>query len=209
MKRIELLIAEAEGLLSDHPFDELHDLDHHKHVWEKAQLIAKQIDGEVNKEALQVAVMWHDVMVGDETQLDEKHKNIDMILTYLVELMEKQGFDGAFQKVVTDAIRYHEFGTKKQVNTEGEILFDADKLDVLNPRRYRKLIRAVKNKKLSKFQIFVYVKTAKIWLSTMRRRYHFEISRKLHDEMVAKLLEDKEAVELGKKWGLDLAEVVK
>jgi len=209
MGNLKTILDESANLLTKQPFDDAHDLSHHERVWENAQKIAGQIPEKLNRDALHVAVMWHDVMVGDEKLLNKRHKNIGLILNRLQLLMSENGFDSNFQKIVTEAIKHHEFGSKKQVNIEGKVLFDADKLDALNPTRYRKIINAIKSKKISKLQTFLYVQAAKLWLRTMRSRYHFEISKQMHDKLVAQLLQDKEAIDLGNELGVDIAKLAR
>lgn len=60
-----------------------------------------------------------------------------------------------------DAITQHNFFTKRQMTIEGKLLFDADKLDAFAPESYRKIIAAIKNKKISKLQTLLYVNAQK------------------------------------------------
>jgi hypothetical protein len=123
--------------------------------------------------------------------------------------MVKKGFDQPFITSVLNAVKHHNFLTKHQMSLEGKVLFDADKLDALNPVRYKRIIAAIKNKQMSKVQTFLMVEAAKLWLRTMRSRYHFPISRELHDKLIAKLVTDREAIEVAKKFGVDIVELVK
>ena len=123
--------------------------------------------------------------------------------------MAKHEYDNVFQKVVIDAIKHHSFLTSFQRSLESKLLFDADKLDGFHPLRYRKIISGIKKKKLSKVQVFLIANAAKVWLKTMRSRYHFSKSREMHDTLMQALLSDKEAIQVAKEFGVDVVKLVK
>ena len=206
---IAVLINEAERLLTKHPYDEGHDLSHHQRVLGNALEIVDSEEVGVDKDILQVACMWHDVVLEPKDEKEARQIHIDETLEYLHELMNKHGFNYEFISKVVRAIKDHGFEKRKQANLEGEVLFDADKLDALNPIRYKNLIKAIKAKKFSRFKILMYKQAAKLWLRTMRGRYHFESSKLMHDEMIVNLLKDKEALELGHQLGIDIVGLVK
>ena len=205
---IKPLILEAERLLRANPRDGVHGLDHHLRVWDGARGIVESLDEEVDREALQVAVMWHDVMISPESLSLGAEGLLAETVGHLAELMEKEGFEVEFRDKVLEAIRHHNFLTRRQMNVEGKVLFDADKLDALNPIRYLQIVESVKSRKLSKLQIFAYTKAAKLWLRTMRKRYHFEASRERHDELIEGLLADRETVEFARELGVDIEGLV-
>jgi HD superfamily phosphodiesterase len=64
---IKPLLSEAERLLKTNPRDDIHDLSHHQRVLDNVQEISKSLDQPVDKNVLQVATMWHDVMIKPES----------------------------------------------------------------------------------------------------------------------------------------------
>jgi HD superfamily phosphodiesterase len=206
---INLLIAEAKRLLTANPRDNIHDISHHQRVWENVQTIVASLESEPDMEVLKVATFWHDVMIRPESLSLGADGLFEETVSYLVTFMKEKGYDETFQAAVMEAVKHHNFLTKFQQSLEGKILFDADKLDALHPIRYRRIIANIEGKKLSKVQLFLYVKAAKLWLKTMRSRYHFDISLAFHDQLIADLLEDDEAVKVAKKFGVDIVELTK
>lgn len=205
---IQPLLAEAKRLLKSNPRDKIHDLSHHQRVWENAQQICSTVKDPFDKQALQVAVMWHDVMISDQSRELGSEGILEETTEYLVKLMEKHSYPAEFQQTVLEAVKHHNFLTRWQRNTEGKILFDADKLDALNPIRYRQIMDSISGKELSKPQILLYAQAAKLWLGTMRRRYHFTKSKQLHDELITNLLKDSKAIQMAKQWGVDIKKLV-
>lgn len=208
MPQTKSLLQQAKRILQETPYDVAHDFSHHERVWENAQAIAKAIHENVNQEALQLACFWHDVTLGSKDQTEDRTQHIEETLEYLKKLMKEQSVDEILQKKVVQAIEQHEFTTRKQTSIEAKVLFDADKLDAFHKKRYTALLEAQKNKQFSKMKLFLMVQAAKLWLRTARNRYHFDISREMHDERIESLLKDKEAVRMAKELGVDIAELV-
>ena len=205
---INTLISEAKLLLRKNPRDNIHGIDHHHRVFENTQTISKSLDTAIDKDVLKVSAYWHDLMVYPESINLGSKGLLKQTLDYLKNLMEKNNYPKDFQKNVYKAIKQHNFFTSRQSSIEGKILFDADKLDVLHEKRYRKIVENIKSKKLSQFQIKAYTKASKIWLSNMRSRYHFEVSRQIHDQRVKSLLKDKSVVKFAKQHGVDIKKLV-
>lgn len=206
---IKPLLKEAKRLLKKNPRDDIHDLSHHQRIWSNVQTLIKSIEKPLNLEVLQVATMWHDVMIHQESlSLGEKGLSKET-REYLQKLMQGKDYDQDFMTAVLNAIKQHGFLTKYQMTLEGKILFDADKLDALNPIRYRRIIAGIKNKRLSKVQTFLIANAAKLWLRTMKNRYHLEKSKKIHDQLIRDLQKDKEAIQVAKEWGVDIEQLVK
>ena len=203
------LLKEAERLLKTNPRDEIHDLSHHQRVLENAQLIVDSLNKPVDKDVLQVATMWHDVMISPESLALGSEGLLQETINYLSQYMKEKKYDRKFQKSVIDAVTHHNFLTTFQMSLEGKILFDADKLDALNPIRYRKIIHALKNKQIPKVQVFLLTQAAKLWLKTMRSRYHFKKSKEIHDQSIARLLKDQDAVDTAKEFGVDIVKLVR
>ncbi len=203
------LINKAKSLLKLHQYDVAHDLSHHERIWENAQKILKNENISVDEDALQTACFWHDIVLEPKHETEDRQLHINEILEYLKLCMQEEKFSNKFQITVLDAIRDHGFEKKRQLNPEGEVLFDADKLDALSPERYKKIIAAIKHKQLSKIKAFMYTQAAKLWLRTMRKRYHFETSRNIHDQKIERLLADKETIQFAKELGIDIPRLVK
>lgn len=209
MRSIAHLVNQAKALLQKHQYDIAHDLSHHERVWKLAQQILKHENLPVDKDALKMACFWHDVVLEPKDEQENRQIHINETLEYLRQRMQEEKFRPEFQTTVLDAIRDHGFEKKWQLNLEGEVLFDADKLDALSPERYTKVVAAIKHKQLSKIKVFMYTQAAKLWLRTMRKRYHFETSRKLHDQKIEQLLADTETIQLAKELGIDIRKLLK
>ena len=206
---ISKLIQKAEYLLKKQPYDVAHDLTHHQRVWKNAETIVERENLRLNSDALKVACYWHDVVLEAKDEEENRDLHIAETLAYLKSFMQEEKIDVEFQQIVQDAVSNHGFEKKRQLNLEGEVLFDADKLDALNPERYTVLLAQLKDKQLSKIKIFMYRQAAKIWLTTMRYRYHFESSREIHDEKISELLQNTEIVEAAKKIGINISELIR
>lgn len=205
---IQPLLDEARQLLTEHPRDDFHDWSHHQRVWENAQHIVQAEKLEVDLDVLSLAVCWHDVMMSPESLSLGDQKIVSQMLGHLRAQMKSQRLSSTFIAKVVDAIKPHGFLSKHQRTIESKILFDADKLDALNPVRYRRIISGIKNKKLSRLQVVLLANAARFWLSTMRKRYHFDTSRKIHDQLIKGLLSDQEAVTMANEWGVDIRKIV-
>lgn len=203
MPNITPVINEAKRILHESPYDLGHDLSHHERVWGNAQKIAEHVDKKVDIDALQVATFWHDVTLGQKDQTEDRALHITETLEYLQKLMKDKDFSEDFTSKVVEAIQTHPF-EKKQRLIEAKVLFDADKLDAFHKVRYTSLLDGVKNKQFSKLKIFLMVQAAKVWLKTVHKRFHFDVSREIYHEMISDLLKDKEAVKAAKELGIDI-----
>lgn len=209
MPDINPLITKAKEILEKTPYDMGHDVFHHERVWGNAQIIVEKEKLHVDLDVLYVACMWHDVTLGKKDEAEARQLHIDETLDFLAELMKAEEFSESFRQQVIDAIRDHGFEKKKQANIEGEVLFDADKLDALDPNRYRKLVEAIQRKKLSRLKLFMYTQATKLWLRTMRNRYHFQTSKEIHDQRIQDLLQDTQTIQLAKELGVDIPKLIK
>jgi HD superfamily phosphodiesterase len=203
------LIAEAKRILKESPYDVAHDLSHHERVWQNAQRISQHLSEPIDEAILKVAVFWHDVTLGQKSETEDRTLHIQEAISHLRDLMNKHTLPISFQERVQEVIRSHVFEAKNQASVEAKILFDADKLDAFHQERYTVLLNAYKGKQLSKMKLFLLVRAAKLWLRTVRNRYHFDISRGMHDERIAILLQDTEAVQTARDLGVDIAKLVK
>jgi HD superfamily phosphodiesterase len=203
------LIAEAKRILKESPYDVAHDLSHHERVWKNAQRISEHVSEPFDEDILKVAVFWHDVTLGQKSETEDRTLHIQEAISHLRDLMKRHSFPLSFQESVQEVIRSHVFEAKNQATIEAKILFDADKLDAFHQERYTALLNAYKGRQLSKMKVFLLVQAAKLWLRTVRNRYHFDISRAMHDERISHLLQDTEAVQTAKSLGVDIEKLVK
>lgn len=203
--QINKIVNDAKDFLKKNPFDQGHDLSHHQRVWKLARTIADDINEKVDIDVLKISVMWHDVVVSESNKwsLQKKHDNLIEMLKYLDNLLTSLKFPIDKKRKILNAIAGHEFGSK-QLNIEGKVLFDADKLDALDPARWLKVINAVKSRKMNQFQLKMYAMVGKVWLKTMRGKLNFEYSRILHDRMIRKLANNPQARKIALDFGLDL-----
>ena len=206
---ISPLIDEAKRLLLKNPRDQIHDLSHHERVWQNALIISQSLPKEIDQDVLQAAVFWHDVMISPESLKLGSKGLLKETINVLDQFLTDKKYGAEFKEKVLAAVKHHNFLTNHQMNTEGKVLFDADKLDALHPTRYRQIIQSIQQKQLSKAEILVYAQVAKLWLKTMRSRYHFEVSKRMHDRLIKALLKDKEAVSVAKKYGVDIVKLVR
>lgn len=206
--QVDTLIQEAELLLSAQPYDFSHDQEHHRRVWATACAIMDQEQLEIDEEALQVACMWHDVVLETKDEQENRQTHIDETNSLLDTRMRELELDETFRETVLGAIRDHPYEKNVSRSVVGQVLFDADKLDALEPVRYREIMERIRNKTLSAFKKAMYVQAGKLWLRTMRRRYHFEASSVMHDARIEVLLADQEVLAVGKEIGLDIVKLV-
>lgn len=200
-------IKEAERLLSIRMYDAAHDLAHHKSVYTTAKDIAKRISENYDTHILEIACMWHDVIVKDYKETDHKEVTKDTA-DYLKDFMLDIGFTPAQANVAYGAVRHHEFDDTP-VNTEGKILFDADKLDNLNLDRMRRFIASDKAGAVPKWKIKAYVKGGTAIVKQTRDKLHFDYSKQLFNKKVDELWDNEEVLRYAKNYDLDIEDIKK
>jgi hypothetical protein len=151
--------------------------------------------------------MWHDVVSKKYEEIDHRQvtaDTADCVRDYMI----KQGFTGDQAEVVYLAVRHHEFDDKP-VNTEGRILFDADKLDNLNLERVRRFIASDRIGEVPQWKLKAYIKGGIAIIKATRNKLHFDYSKKLFDGIVDKLWDDKEVAHYAEKYDVDLDDIKK
>lgn len=166
----QALILEAKKILEKESFDIGHDLSHHYKVWDNAIQIVllENILNKVDLDLLTIACWWHDVDRGnkDNTKKFEKAANE-------FELSELQ------IKKIIEIINSHSFHDARSNLTEAKVLFDADKIEYINPARWIlinnspefpieagiKYCEAV-NTRILKVYEQIYFSTSKKWLTS-------------------------------------------
>lgn len=118
-------IEEARGFYTG--ADSAHDFDHILRVLAMAEKIARAEGADVA--VVRAAALLHDIARADEdrgAQIDHADASADQARVLLM----KQGASAEFAERVAGAIRAHRFrGNKQPESLEGQVLFDADKLD--------------------------------------------------------------------------------
>ena len=187
-KKLKLdLIREAQKHLTNNQRDWAHDVTHHYRTVQLARKIARNSLAEVDNDLLEVVCWWHDVILPNSP--DHHSEAAEYTAHYLA-----KHFEGAPKKKVVDAITNHEFGNKPN-STEGQILQDADKLEVLSSERLRIAVESIEAGYYDREKAIRDMELIKDkWLDKMPGRYHFDYSRKLHQRRLKKVLPQWHAV---------------
>src|SRR5258708_2624918 len=175
MQNTELVIKEAKKFLKK-PRDVVHDLAHHEAVWKNCETIIREENLDVDIDLTKIAAFWHDVVL--EKAANKSFDNVKETVEYLERLLQNLDFKPDEIKTVVDAVLHHEFGDIP-TNTIGEILQDADKLEVLSPDRWKTAVDGYKNNEISKEKLISYVQTGLKWVPVLESTFHFETSRKI------------------------------
>lgn len=185
-KSLKTVIQKAETLLQTIKYDDAHDLKHHKRVWEIAKDIALHSRGKVDNESLQIACLWHDVIT---KKTSKNHEEITLeTAEYLKRFMTKLGFNNKKIQRVYLAIVHHEFN-KKPINIEGNILFDADKLDAFTPERIFWFMRSKRGKNVI-WQLKLSVLRNRFVRNYIKRKLHYDRSKFLFEKRVGLLFDN-------------------
>jgi HD superfamily phosphohydrolase YqeK len=203
----EAIISAAVEFLTKQPFDAGHDLEHHQTVRTLAIDIENHIEEEVNKEALGIAAMWHDVVTESDINPNTVDRNQIKLTTsdYLEKLLHENGYESEFIETVILAVKYHSYEDEPR-NIEGKVLYDADKLSAVDLARWRKVVIAHNAGKLSDENFNRYITAGKQWLSEMTTKLHFEYSKQLFIKRMTEIANDEWAKQLALSMGVDLTE---
>lgn len=146
-KKLQDSIRHAKEILNEIP-DSFHGgLVHSKKVSEIAQEILK-FDPDANKDVVITASWWHDT---GRLYGNEGHEKRSAQLAYKDLL--KRGVNEKFCRNVYLAIAHHRFDMKP-TTLEGYILKDADKLSLLDPKRWQ---QAISDKEYHKFEHTIHI----------------------------------------------------
>lgn len=210
MDKFLKIIVVGERFLKSNPYDEGHDLTHHQNVWKNAQDIAKNINIPYDKNALYISSIWHDVVTTNikDRNFKDRNKITEKTCQYLENLMKAEGLKEDLIEKTIMAIRYHDTKSKP-VNTEGKILYDADKLEMLNVSRWKRILGAIKKGRMPKIKLMLYKKFGKYWLKRLKSKYNFDYTRKLHENKVKLILNNQEAQTMAKELGEDLKSILR
>ncbi len=119
----DIVIKKAKKLLLNKPFDIAHDIFHHYNVWENVlQIVIREgLTPDLNK--LEIVSWWHDYERGSSEHVT------------LTKTMREAGYQQGYIKSIIDLINTHSFSDKHSETDEAKILFDADKIEYVNPGR--------------------------------------------------------------------------
>ncbi len=123
-----ITIEEARALYQDG--DSAHDFEHILRVLTLAEKIARAEGADL--EVVHAAALLHDMARADEDRGGVKIDHAELSAEKAQALLIQRGASDEFANRVAEAIRAHRFrGTRIPDSLEGQILFDADKLDAI------------------------------------------------------------------------------
>jgi HD superfamily phosphodiesterase len=163
-KWVEQVVKEAEGRLRENPFDAGHDVHHHKAVWKNCQWIISQEGLRVDEDVLQVAAWWHDYDHGSKVH------------PTLRKVMRKYRVGKRDRNRVVELINEHSFADK-QVSPEGQVLYDADKLEYVSVSRWERAMKKLNEKQMRKYKNLFNQRLDKV-----RKGFYFPVAQKMFDE---------------------------
>ena|SRR3989344_8006209 len=166
MKNIVSIILEAQRQLVLKPIDLAHDITHHYRVYEQSLKINDKEKLNADEDLLAVSAWYHDLG-------GRRGKNTTLIKS----LISKHTADNSFINKVVAIIHEHSFG-ENQLSLESKILFDADKLEYVNPFRLLWFLKAYRDGFLSEKKYKQYKKEWEERVGGVGKMLHFELSRK-------------------------------
>jgi HD superfamily phosphodiesterase len=204
--KAKYLLKEAEEFLNTKAFDAAHDLSHHQEVWANAQRIKVEAKEKVDLVALQIAAMWHDVVVGRKKLNRNKIKQ--QTAAYVEKRMQALSFPVNTISKAKTAILQH---SEKDIQTivESKILADADKIEWTSAARFQRLYQEITTGRLKKIKIFAYKKMFKNNFKKLSDKMHFKISQKIFQEKTKLLMKNQEIKKIVTKLGEDLETLLK
>ena len=120
---ITSLILSIQLQLIQKPLDLVHDVSHHYRVYEECLKIAKSEKLHVDHKLILIASLTHDLF-------DRNGKKVNVLNIFL----KKQIKDKNYRIRIIRIIQEHSY-KKKQTTLESKVLYDADKLEYVNPFR--------------------------------------------------------------------------
>lgn len=198
---VQQIVDIAKDFLETQPYDIGHDLDHHYAVLNIALDIADHIDEKVDRDVLEVATMWHDV-VTDPTNKDKEQIKIQTA-DYLKNLLIQKDVSSDIVDKTFLAMRYHSYEDIPR-NIEGKILYDADKLTTFDLDRWKKIAQAYKAAHITQEHFDKYTHGAVERLLELKNKLHFEYSKGLFETHMHYALSDPWARAFAVEIGLDL-----
>lgn len=181
---INALLDEARAQLADKPYDAAHDLGHHLEVMARALELAHQLDNGADVDALRLAVMWHHLPLDEQGQKNSK-QTVDALQKKMVE----SNFRPEFSEKVIQAVSAYALD-QQPTSLEGKILYDADKLELLNSNRWQRYATAVERGQISQEKAKKDFNQLADTYKVLRGKLHFEQSKLLFDKLATKFREN-------------------
>ena len=166
MKNIVSIILEAQKQLVLKPIDLAHDITHHYRVYERSLKINNNEKLNADENLLVVCAWYHDLG-------GRRGENIDLLRG----LLSKHTNDVNFINKVIEIICEHSYGGI-QTSLESKILFDADKMEYVNPLRLSWFLRAHKDGLLNEKKYKQYKKEWNKRIINISKMLHFPSSQK-------------------------------
>lgn len=165
MKNIVAIILAAQKQLVLKPIDLAHDITHHYRVYEWSLKINNSEKLNANADLLTVCAWYHDLG-------GRRGENIVL----LRDLLSKHTNDDNFINKVIKIIGEHSFG-EVQSGLESKILFDADKLEYVNPLRLSWFLRTYNDRFVSEEKYRQYKKEWAERIGKIKNMLHFNYSK--------------------------------
>lgn len=166
------LILAIQKQLILQPYDLAHDVAHHYRVYEECVKIVKAENLKVDEKVLTVSAWLHDL----EDREAEKTKAI-------TKLLKKHNCYELFIEKVIKTIKEHSFD-KKQTTIESRTLFDADKLEYVNPFRLLWFLQVSKDGFIDRSTCYHYKKQWQRRIYEVENLFHFEYSKNEFSKMI-------------------------
>lgn len=160
------LILTAQKYLTYKPIDLVHDVTHHYRVCLESYRIVKAEKLTVDLESLMTAAWFHDLE-------DRRGKSLVILNSVL---NENQINPLLIKKIIT-IVQEHTFQSKQSL-LESKILFDADKIDYVNPFRLLSLFQGTKDRIIDKKKCRNYITQWKERINETEKKLYFEYSRR-------------------------------
>ena len=180
-KQKYFLVKKARAELSENPYDIGHELTHHYKVWDNCLhiwLAEDLVDVDLN--LLEVAAWWHDV--------DRATDDHPRLLKYVNELDVDED---EIEKLLV-IINAHSLQDEHSAAAEGRVLFDADKVESINPTRWYMVNDAVLHGEMSLSRGIRYCKSFNIRFEYVKQHLGFDSSKAMfrkHQQGVMRLIE--------------------
>lgn len=166
------LVIEAQKQLIKKPFDLAHDITHHYRVYESCLRIIDEEKLRVDSDFVGVCAWLHDIG-------GRRGENIQLIQNLLQKYIDNLEY---IEKVIK-IIKEHSFG-ETQTQIESKILFDADKLEYVNPFRLKWFLKAYDEGHITEGVYLQYKKEWKERIKDVEEQLHFSYSKRQFARML-------------------------
>jgi HD superfamily phosphodiesterase len=166
------LVIEAQKQLIRNPFDLAHDITHHYRVQEEALKIIEEENLAVDEDLMIICAWYHDLggRRGENSRL-------------LSSLIGKYIEDRQLINRIIQIIREHSYG-EAQTSLESKVLFDADKLEYVNPMRLRWFLKAFREGYITSEVYSQYKREWKERIKDAEGQLHFSYTKQKFSKML-------------------------